>query len=82
MTGVQLSKNANVWYVSKNADEISNSVDPNKTFPPSSLIRVCTICSDLSVTIVRTISIFNSLPPLFFSARRPTNLGNGLLCLH
>ena len=38
----------------KDADRMANSVDPDQTAPfRSSLVLVCTVCSDLSVPILR-----------------------------
>ena len=34
-------------------DRMENNVDPDQTAPRSSLILVCTVCSDLSVPILR-----------------------------
>ena len=38
----------------KDVDEMANSVYPDQTAPRSSLIRVCTVHSDLSVPLYRT----------------------------
>ena len=36
---------------------MANSVDPDQTAPRSSLIWVCTVCSDVSVLILRTVTV-------------------------
>ena len=41
----------------KGGDGIANSVDPDQTAPRSSLFWVCTVCSDLSVPILRTFTV-------------------------
>ena len=41
----------------KCGDGIANSVDPDQTAPRSSLFWVCTVCSDLSVPILRTFTV-------------------------
>ena len=42
----------------KKADGLANSVDPDQTVPfRSSLIWVCTFCSDLSVPILRIFKV-------------------------
>ena len=41
----------------KGGDGIANSVDPDQTAIRSSLIWVCTVCSDLSVPILRTFTV-------------------------
>ena len=42
----------------KDADGMANSVDPDQTAPTrSSLIWIYTICSDLSVTILRIFTV-------------------------
>ena len=51
----------------KDANEMANSVDPDQTAPlGSSLIWVCTVCSDLSVPIFRFVTVllgqFSSFP--------------------
>ena len=54
------------WYgftqpecIQKGGDGIANSVDPDQTAPRSSLFWVCTVCSDLSVPILRTFTVIN-----------------------
>ena len=44
--------------IQKGGDGIANSVDPDQTAPRSSLFWVCTVCSDLSVPILRTFTVF------------------------
>ena len=43
--------------IQKGGDGIANSVDPDQTAPRSSLFWVCTVCSDLSVPILRTFTV-------------------------
>ena len=43
--------------IQKVGDGIANSVDPDQTAPRSSLFWVCTVCSDLSVPILRTFTV-------------------------
>ena len=43
--------------IHKGGDGIPNSVDPDQTAPRSSLFWVCTVCSDLSVPILRTFTV-------------------------
>ena len=45
----------------KGGDGIANSVDPDQTAPKSSLFWVCTVCSDLSVPILRTFTVQTKL---------------------
>ena len=43
--------------IQKGGDGIANSVDPDQTAPRSSLFWFCTVCSDLSVQILRTFMV-------------------------
>ena len=43
--------------IQKGGDGIANSVDPDQTAPRSSLFWVCTVCSDLSVPILKTFTV-------------------------
>ena len=43
--------------IQKGRDGIANSVDPDQTAQRSSLFWVCTVCSDLSVPILRTFMV-------------------------
>ena len=43
--------------IQKGGDEMANGVDPDQTAPRSSLFWVCTVCSDLSVPILRTFTV-------------------------
>ena len=45
----------------KDADGMANSVDPDQTAPRSSLIWICTVCSDLSVSILRIFMVMHFL---------------------
>ena len=45
--------------IQKGGDGIANSVDPDQTAPRSSLFWVCTVCSDLSVPILRTFTVMH-----------------------
>ena len=46
--------------IQKGGDGIAYSVDPDQTAPRSSLFWVCTVCSDLSVPILRTFTVHQS----------------------
>ena len=41
----------------KDADALANSVVPDQTAPRSSLIWVCTVCSELSGPMLRSLTI-------------------------
>ena len=43
--------------IQKGGYVIANSVDPDQTAPRSSLFWVCTVCSDLSVPILRIFTV-------------------------
>ena len=43
--------------IQKDGNGIANSVDPDQTAPRSSLFWVYTVCSDLSVPILRTFMV-------------------------
>ena len=58
-------KNGTIWFHNaemrpEDADGAANSIDPDQTAPWSGLIRVYTVCSDLSVPILRVLRYTSS----------------------